>query len=167
VSGGSWEDSRIEPGRKVRRDTHDDAVPEDVFSLLEYAIGRCPNLKYVVLEQIGSALDTAERSSRFQQDFLKLDAIVQQENRRAIKRSMDPFLPVGHGPSEPPLEDHLLYAQQMELSQILHTARNYEHARQLLSSSPLANTEWDVERWEPSMLETAIAIAQKWKDGFY
>src|SRR5687767_7258149 len=28
ISGGSWEDSHIIPGKKIRRDTHDDAVPE-------------------------------------------------------------------------------------------------------------------------------------------
>lgn len=28
ISGGSWDDSVTEPGRRVRRDTHDDAVPK-------------------------------------------------------------------------------------------------------------------------------------------
>ncbi|HEY6899978.1 MAG TPA: DUF692 family multinuclear iron-containing protein, partial [Puia sp.] len=51
ISGGSWEDSGIAPGRRVRRDTHDDTVPADVFQLLERVIDRCPHLKYVVLEQ--------------------------------------------------------------------------------------------------------------------
>jgi uncharacterized protein (UPF0276 family) len=167
VSGGSWEDSHIRPDKKIRRDTHDDAVPEDVFQLLEYAIGKCPHLKYVVLEQLGTALDTTESRSRFQEDFLRLGAIVQQENRRIIKRSTPSFLPGTLIPLNPPLEDQQLYAQQMELSEILQSATTYEHARQLLSSSRLANTEWEVEKWDACMLETAIAIAQKWENGFY
>src|SRR6185295_16105907 len=61
ISGGSWEDSHIIPGKKIRRDTHDDSVPEEVFGLLELSIHRCPNLKYVVLEQLSSGLDTLQK----------------------------------------------------------------------------------------------------------
>jgi hypothetical protein len=167
VSGGSWEDSHIRPDKKIRRDTHDDAVPENVFQLVEYVIGKCPNLKYVVLEQFGTALDTIESRNGFQKDFLRLDAIVQQENRRNIERSTPSFLPGTLFPLNAPLEDQTLYAQQMELSEILQSATTYEHARQLLSSSRLANTEWEVEKWDACMLETAIAIARKWENGFY
>jgi len=167
ISGGSWEDSHIAPGKKIRRDTHDDAVPEEVFQLLQYMIGKCQNLKYVVLEQIGSALETPERQIRFQQDFEKLDAIVQQENRKDLDVFTHSFLPTMYGSCGPPLEDQLLYDQQLELSHILYSATSYNHARQLLSSSSLANTEWNVETWETHMLETAMGIAQKWKDGFY
>lgn len=167
VSGGSWEDSPTAPGKKIRRDTHDDAVPEEVFQLLQYMIGKCQNLKYIVLEQIGSALETPERRTRFQKDFEKLDAIVQQENRKDSKPFTHSFLPTTNGFSGPPLEDQLLYDQQLELSHILHSATTYDHACQLLSFSSLANTEWNVETWEAHMLETAMAIAQKWKDGFY
>jgi hypothetical protein len=35
-----------------------------------------------------------------------------------------------------------------------------------LRNSILANTSWNIEAWNPHMLETAIAIAQKWKNGF-
>ena len=65
ISGGSWDDSFTEPGRRVRRDTHDDAVPEDVFHLLETSIDRCPNLKYIVLEQLGNGLTTDESKRSF------------------------------------------------------------------------------------------------------
>ena len=58
ISGGSWDDSLIEPTRKVRRDTHDDVVPAEVFDLLKLTIRYCPNLKYVVLEQLGNGLTT-------------------------------------------------------------------------------------------------------------
>jgi uncharacterized protein (UPF0276 family) len=167
VSGGSWEDSHISPGRKIRRDTHDDAVPEEVFHLLEYAISKCPHLKYVVLEQLGTALDTPESRDGFQQDFRRLDAIVHQENKKHPEKNTPSFLPITPFPLNPPKEDPLLYAQQLALSDVLHTATTYEQARQLLSSSPLANTEWEVEKWDACMLETAIAIARKWKNGFY
>ncbi|HPI08469.1 MAG TPA: DUF692 family protein, partial [Saprospiraceae bacterium] len=65
ISGGSWEDSPLLPGRQVRRDTHDDSVPDEVFQLLEYAIGICPNLKFVVLEQLGTGLKTDASRRQF------------------------------------------------------------------------------------------------------
>lgn len=165
ISGGSWEDSMVVPGRRIRRDTHDDPVPDSVFQLLEKAIGRCPNLKFVVMEQLGSALHTEAEKLAFQQDFWKMEAIVERSSKPPTSNLND-FLP-----KEPFLfgaaaEDLELAAQQAQLSQILETAANYENACQLLAASQLAHSEWQVESWEPAMLETAIAIAQKWKQGF-
>ncbi|MEO7800663.1 MAG: DUF692 family multinuclear iron-containing protein, partial [Ginsengibacter sp.] len=65
VSGGSWEDSLLSPAKKVRRDTHDDTVPAEVFELLRQSIPLCPQLKFVVLEQLGSALATPEEQHLF------------------------------------------------------------------------------------------------------
>jgi uncharacterized protein len=166
VSGGSWEDSAIIPGKKIRRDTHDDAVPEEVFRLLELSMRKCPNLKYVVLEQLGSALDTEHKRKLFRHDFIKLDRIVKKENKQQRIPGGNTFLPLVDMAPAQPVEDKLLYAQQLALSGILETATCYEHAVQLLQSSILCNTAWETEKWEPYMLETAIAIAQKWKNGF-
>jgi len=69
ISGGSWKDSKTEPGRKVRRDTHDDAVPVEVFECLEWVIDQVPNLKFVILEQLGTDLQTPESKSQFQNNL--------------------------------------------------------------------------------------------------
>jgi uncharacterized protein (UPF0276 family) len=166
ISGGSWEDSRMKPEKKIRRDTHDHSVPEEVFQLLEYTISKCVNLKYVVLEQLGTGLDTLESRGLFQQDFLRLNTIVQHENNKLVEKRTNTFLPVTPFSPGPPVEDKLLHAQQLELSAILETAITCERAKQLLHSSVLANTDWEVEKWEDCMLETAISIAQKWKNSF-
>ena len=166
ISGGSWEDSHIMPGKKIRRDTHDDAVPEEVFQLLKQSISKCENLKYVVLEQLGTGLDSLENRDLFQKDFLELNTIVQHQNHRLAEREINTFLPAAPFSPGPPTEDGLLQAQQLELSAILETASTYDHAKQILHSSGLANTDWEVEKWDPCMLETAISIAQKWKNGF-
>ena len=50
--------------------------------------------------------------------------------------------------------------------EILETAVGYEHPTQLLQSSILDNIEWGTKRWKPYVLETALAVAQKWKNGF-
>lgn len=164
ISGGSWEQTNLQPQRTIRRDTHDDAVPEAVFELLKQIIPRCTNLKFVVLEQLGIALNTTERQQQFQADFATLKSSVSTFG--APKPTTD-FLP--KSPlllAETVAEDAQLAAQQHELSTILENALNYEHAVALLAKSSLANSDWKVEEWSPYMLETALRIAQKWKNGW-
>jgi uncharacterized protein (UPF0276 family) len=163
ISGGSWEDSVLLPERPVRRDTHDDAVPAEVFRLLEHALGICPNLKFVVLEQLGVGLDTPDRRQQFQRDFVAMKAIVRRATMPPPTQFFQP------GPSTPPgapLEDESLHRQQRRLSEILENASSCAEAQQLLAASELAGTAWETERWAPYMLETAMRIAQKWKAGF-
>ena len=163
ISGGSWEDSKIEPQRKVRRDTHDEAVPEEVFTMLECTIDKCPNLKYVVLEQIGNGLKSAKSREMFYKDFLKMETIVQAKNQSLFRKEFNTFLPRQPFTLTPPAEDALLNDQQMALSEILETATTYEEATRLLKNSSLAHSDWKIENWEPYMLETAISIARKWR----
>lgn len=162
ISGGSWEDSTLEPGRKIRRDTHDEAVPEEVFSLLARTLPHCPNLKYVVLEQLGNALKTEESRAQFGRDFGRMDALVKQ-GRRPLNPLMQSFFPQWPRQLGTAAEDPRLHEQQQQLSQILETARSFEEAQQRLHASVLAHTDWAIERWAPHMLETALSIAQKWK----
>jgi len=163
ISGGSWENSYIIPGRKVRRDTHDSSVPPEVFRLLEIVIDRCPNLKYVVMEQLGNGLVTEDSRTIFYRDFLRLEAIVNESNPGRVSDPVDiSFLPPLSDIIHPPIEDETLYQQQLELSAILETAGSYGEARQRLDRSTLAHSAWRIESWEPYMLETAISIARKW-----
>jgi uncharacterized protein (UPF0276 family) len=166
ISGGSWEDSPILPHKKIRRDTHDGAVPEPVFSLLEKAIPICPNLKYTVLEQMGTSLNTDASRQLFRLDFEKMATIIGRENEKILAREINGFLPPYFAELADPLEDMALYSQQIQLSNILEQAKTLDHARHLLSSSSLAHSDWHIEQWAPYMLETVLRIAQKWKDGF-
>jgi uncharacterized protein len=169
ISGGSWEQSAVNPGKKIRRDTHDDGVPDEVFQLLEKIIPLCPNVKFVVLEQLSHALATEEERKKFQADFERMSQIVK---RSAVQQSNAPgtnmhnFFQPPHILTEAPIEDTLLFEQQLALSSILESANSYEEAAILLQQSNLAHTSWHIENWQPHMLETAMAIAQKWKNGF-
>lgn len=163
ISGGSWENSVLVPDKKIRRDTHNDAVPEEVFQLLELTMQRCPNLKYVVLEQLGNSLKTESSKARFRHDFLKMEGLVQKSRRGLSAQMENLFLPLQSFSPGFVVEDDVLHGQQMQLSHILETAASYDAAVHLLQSSSLANSEWKIENWEPHMLETAINIAQKWK----
>jgi uncharacterized protein (UPF0276 family) len=158
ISGGSWENTLMVPGKPVRRDTHDEAVPEVVFEFLSKTISNCPNVKFVVLEQLGTALGTQASQAAFQADFLRMDNII---------KSLAPahtFAPLPGRANTLPLEDPDLYKQQVQLSRILETAGSVNEAKTMLLSSDLCNTAWEVENWAPYMLETAISIAQKWKN---
>ncbi|MBO0931587.1 DUF692 family protein [Fibrella sp. HMF5036] len=165
ISGGSWHDSAADPTRAIRRDTHDDAVPDAVFNLLTYVMDQCPNLRFVVLEQLGTALDTDESRQQFRADFRRMDAIVKAMDTDG-NGLVNSFLPPKQASvSNPPLTDAALHAQQRTLATILETATDYQQAQTRLASSELAHTAWQPERWQPAMLETAIAIAQKWRRG--
>lgn len=167
ISGGSWETAVTEPGRMIRRDTHDSAVPDTVFNFLEKTIPICPNVKFVVLEQLGTSLKHAETRLQFQQDFHRMHHIIRQVAGYENTTALLPFLaPPGSGKDHTPLEDHRLALQQQQLSDILENARNADDALQLLRASDLAASEWKIEHWDKAMLETAIHIAQKWKEGF-
>lgn len=53
VSGGAWSDpSWLPGGRVLRLDSHDGAVPEEVFRLLEEVAPRCVNLRGITLERM-------------------------------------------------------------------------------------------------------------------
>jgi uncharacterized protein (UPF0276 family) len=167
ISGGSWEQVESDPNRRIRRDTHDDAVPSAVFALLDMAIDRCPECKYVVLEQLGNGLETPASRQQFYQDFVRMENIIQQKNKLRNGDGQNNFLP-GHRTSavlknEPVAEDDLLFLQQRELSNILESDMSYSEAMTVLRHSSLANTAWKIEHWHPAMLETAMQIARKWK----
>ncbi|WP_375444475.1 DUF692 family multinuclear iron-containing protein [uncultured Fibrella sp.] len=167
ISGGSWSESQVQPGRQIRRDTHDATVPDEVFDWLGTFIDACPNLQYVVLEQLGSGLTAESERQAFQADFDRMDSIAQERNKLTVPPIMNTFLPkLPLMLNTTPLENHRLHNQQVELSTILETAIDARMAQRQLAHSSLAHSEWEVERWEPAMLETAIAIARKWKNGF-
>ncbi|HEX2898920.1 MAG TPA: DUF692 family protein [Bacteroidia bacterium] len=167
ISGGSWEPSAFRPQPGVRRDTHDDQVPEEVFQLLSETMGQCPNLKFVVLEQMSHALADAESQSRYQADFLRMRDLVHLESaKRASNQALQAFLPPKiHLPTHP-LEDETLYSEQILLSNILENSGSFEAAKAAVQASVLASGEWNAAAWDPAMLETARQIAQKWRDGF-
>lgn len=167
LSGGSWEHSETTPIKAIRRDTHDDGVPASVFELLKDTLNRCPNVKFVILEQLGTSLHDAKSQLQFRNDFETMVEIVntfQQYPRPESANNFKPKHTVDISGLIP--EDPALYLQQMELSHILENAKNCENAYDMLLDSSLANSAWQPETWAPHMLETAVRIAQKWKSGW-
>lgn len=81
VSGGSWSNVCTSGrNRRLRRDTHDGPVPDDVFPLLELAVSRCPNLEAIILEHLGTALETADQAERLRLDYRTLRQVVSRQS---------------------------------------------------------------------------------------
>lgn len=165
ISGGSWETAVTDPGRSIRRDTHDGRVPEQVFTLLEQALPLCPQVKYVVMEQLGTGLHTEMAKTGFAKDFQQMKTITErflQHDAEQVVLS-NTFLPEQSLPPGPVIEDEYLYGEQQILSYILEHAAGHAEAMQQLQHTALRNSAWGIEKWQPDMLETAIRIARKWK----
>jgi uncharacterized protein (UPF0276 family) len=167
ISGGTWEESEVEENKKIRRDTHDESVPDMVFEMLEKVIPQCPHLKYVVLEQIGSGLETEADKISFRADYQKMRNIIANSHTSLSQDIVfRDFIPTKFFTNKEPLQSEGLYQEQLLLSSILEKAVDYETTIKELQVSALSNSDWNVEAWEPRMVQTLIAIAQKWKDGF-
>ncbi|MEO8179458.1 MAG: DUF692 family multinuclear iron-containing protein [Deltaproteobacteria bacterium] len=77
VSGGSWSSVSTPDGpRPFRRDTHDDAIPEAVFSLLGFTLARCPLLEVVFVERLGKTLNNPVDVARYRADYERVRSIV-------------------------------------------------------------------------------------------
>jgi hypothetical protein len=164
ISGGSWQNIA---NKKIRRDTHDNAVPIEVFNLLRQTMPICKNLKYVVLEQMASSLTSHKNILDFQEDFQDIHAIVSKHNQTSVSSTTNDFINKELLlATDYPYEDLQLYEQQKTLASILENAKSLEHAKTLLATSNLASSDWNCETWDEAMLQTAIAIAQKWKHGW-
>ncbi|TNE92764.1 MAG: DUF692 family protein [Deltaproteobacteria bacterium] len=72
VAGGHWDATHP----SFRRDTHDDAVPDEVFALVHEARARCPRLQMVTLERMPGTL--AEPAS-FTRDLRRLREVLAEE----------------------------------------------------------------------------------------
>ncbi len=73
ISGGSWSQGTR---ARIRRDTHDEAVPEAVFELLALVLERCPQVEAVIFERLGHSLGWIDEQFRFRLDFARIKQIV-------------------------------------------------------------------------------------------
>lgn len=162
ISGGSWETHPSAPEGRVRRDTHDDRVPEDVFSILEFLLTSCPNLTYVTLEQLGPALETPAQREGLIIDFDRMcDHLRSAPPGVAVKSRS--FEPPRFQPKVIPHSDPKLAGEQTLLAHLLETSSTVAELKNALSDSALASSSWQTEQWDEHMLETVWGIARKWR----
>ena len=159
ISGGSWESSAF-TDKQIRRDTHDDRVPQEVFDMLVHTLPLCTNVKFVVLGQIGDGLIELPNQLQFQNDFRKMKSYLKPDKSQAFKN--DFTAPAFDLPASP-YEEEALFQEQQILSNILETAISVQDARRMFKQDGLKDSDWQTDKWADHMLDTAIQIAQKWK----
>lgn len=81
ISGGS-ESHTDHPLGKFRRDSHDSAVPPEVFQALADVLPKLKNLKFIVLEQLPQNLRKKEEQAQFQADFKTMRKVVANHERK-------------------------------------------------------------------------------------
>lgn len=164
ISGGSWEVYKEKnTTTKIRRDTHDEAVPEALFKLLPEALALCPNTECVVFERLGHTLKNEKEIKQFQYDFLRIKKIVAQEKKnekppkeiikQQIAKNKSGLLPY---------EDKLLYRQQKTLINILEKNKNPQAVIKALKKEKQLCADWGIDTWSPGMIDTAIKLIKKW-----
>ncbi len=77
LSGGSWSPSVSGKRAAVRRDTHDDGVPQEVFNLSALALKMCPNIEFVILERLGNTMFDLDQQEEFRDDFESIEQILE------------------------------------------------------------------------------------------
>ncbi len=74
ISGGSWSQSIK---KKIRRDTHDNEVPDEVLAILPLVLAKCPNIEAVIFERLGGTMPSAEQQHRFRDDFRTIAKLIE------------------------------------------------------------------------------------------
>jgi hypothetical protein len=61
IAGGAWSDPRwLATGKSLRLDGHDDAVPDEVFALLDHVLPDCTSLRGITLERMEGSVTEAD-----------------------------------------------------------------------------------------------------------
>lgn len=158
ISGGSWQKSIYSKEIKnVRRDTHDEKVPEEIFNYLPKVLKLCPNLEYVIFERLGNTLKNEKECVQFRKDFIRIKKLTGEIKSKSLSKAGKQFVKKGR---KSPLNDLKLYNEQQIIISALKAAKTPFEALNKLENSALK--EWNVTKWNLSMVETAISLMKKW-----
>lgn len=155
VSGGSWSTTTVAGiERNIRRDTHDDGVPDEVFVLLADVLDVCPNVETVIVEQIGDAFGSVEQADRFRRDYSRTREVAARPRAAVASR---------HRAAEPqaPSRDPVFPA---ELMRMLDEAPNTDAAIAALHHAGVGSPTWRgwVDGMDPHMVATAQELMATW-----
>ncbi|PIF45558.1 hypothetical protein CLU96_2567 [Chryseobacterium sp. 52] len=152
LSGGSWQESAY--GKKpVRRDTHDDRIPEEILNILPGVLSQCHHLEYTIIERLGHTLKTEEEKQTFLDDFKQVKEII--ETSECFTGEEKKWNKTEEVYSEP-VEDHLLYDEQTKLTKLLFDSNG------VASVKEQEFHYFKPENWDEEMITTAQQIIRKW-----
>lgn len=152
LSGGSWQKSVYGKISLVRRDTHDNCIPEELFSILPFVLEKCSYLQYVIIERLGNTIKTKKEIEDFLHDFRRIRKIMDESNTESvIKKWPKPEISL-----KKPVEDLLLYEDQVVLTKMLFENQNPD----IIQQYPF--TYFNTADWDLEMMSTAAQIIKKW-----
>lgn len=154
LSGGSWENSIYTKNKWIRRDTHDDAIPQELFDVLPDVISRCSHLKYIIIERLGHTIKTEPDKLSFLSDFKKVRKII--DNTEEKEEISYPWKKKNTVLRNDPLENLLLFEDQKNLNKLLFESQDPEIIRNY------AFRYFKTEKWDLEMIHTAAQIIKKW-----
>jgi uncharacterized protein len=157
ISGGSWQQSIYSKNiKKVRRDTHNERVPKELFEVLPFVLSSCPNIRHIIFERLGSSLGQSKEQEQFRKDFRRIKTIAAAFDLPEKKAERSEIIQY----DEEPLQDEMLYTEQRFITRTILNSDNPSEALLRLKEKDLPR--WNIKDWNPSMLETAIRIARAW-----
>ncbi|UWX62121.1 DUF692 domain-containing protein [Chryseobacterium oranimense] len=151
LSGGSWQESAY-GNKPVRRDTHDDYIPEEIINVLPEVFSQCLNIEYVIIERLGHTLDTEVKKQLFFDDFKKVKAIETSDFPAGITKEWNRK----KREYSEPVEDMLLYEEQTKLTKMLFEGNTVQSVK----NEPFHY--FKPENWDKEMITTAQQIIKKW-----
>jgi uncharacterized protein (UPF0276 family) len=157
VSGGSWS-----PGvdsRQIRRDTHDDALPTELFELLPQALAHCNNVELVVLERLGGTLSNSAQEEQFREDFVRLREIVQASTVSPGRACGSPVRRPTHWQLSPA---DAMYYQEKLLETLYCCPSPVQVKEMLLADYRLQSIHAYIDSFEPRMLTVGQELVRKW-----
>ena len=155
VSGGSW--ARTSNGRRIRRDTHDNAIPEAILTVLPVVVEACPNLEIVVVERLVDTFRNVADEEEFRQEFIRIKKIVGEVPRHTVPQWT---FAAAAARQHPMVNPNLLHQQHLVLEILSQSASAAQAKAKLKQQKALA--DFQPERWEIAMIETAMILAKKW-----
>ncbi|MDM1555249.1 DUF692 family protein [Chryseobacterium indologenes] len=153
LSGGSWQES-VYSKSPVRRDTHDDAIPKEILSILPSVLSQCKYLEYIIVERLGHTINTEEKKIAFLDDFAQIRTLIDSSDRDQQYKA--PWTKKQVEFQKNPLEDKVLHEEQTLLTKLLFNKEKPESIK---------NHEFQyfkTENWDPEMILTAQNIIKKW-----
>jgi uncharacterized protein (UPF0276 family) len=159
ISGGSWEKTVYSKRpKRIRRDTHDEKVPSEIFRVLPEVLKLCRNARYVIFERLGHTLADEKERKNFRSDFRRLRKIISETNTTFTTPSRRPkknnFI------AELPLFDPELFSEQQSILKIMRRSGSLPEIIHQLQKMSLKR--WNIQAWNTDMLETAIQLLKKW-----
>lgn len=160
ISGGSWATVKSSKN-KVRRDTHDEAVPKEVLQLLKNILPLCKNVEYVIFERLGHTIHSQKDKLQFAKDFKQIKKIVsaQRKNEESPAEEIKKTV-IDHKVSLKPLADMTLRKQQQFIIETFLVNKDVAKTIQLLQNKNI--NSWRPDLWTDYMVETAMVLVKKW-----